>query len=211
MDTTAVVDRPNLSGVVERPRKNQVASGGKTERHSLSSVPAELLLTRPRGHVPNPCCVVHAACRHVGSLRVESHADNLSGVAHEGMQTFPSLHVPQLGSLVERPSDHLVPVRVVERDCIDHIPVPFEYHCLLPLHGVPHSARSIVGPCDEQASSLVERTIREGEHVCPQDLVSGELLALLVLKLLNQPIDEFPQHGLSRLADERLLECYLRH
>mmetsp|Transcript_91461 Transcript_91461/g.244902 ORF Transcript_91461/g.244902 Transcript_91461/m.244902 type:complete len:242 (-) Transcript_91461:52-777(-) len=209
MQTTAVVDRPNFRCVVEGPCQNQVSPRGETDGHGLSGVPTELLQARPGRHVPDPCSVVHATSCNVGPLRVESHAHNLGGVADEGAEALPGLHIPELGRLVERPSDNLVAVGVVESNGINHILVPFEHNCLLPLDGIPHSARSIVGPCDEQAPSLVERASGEREHVGPQNLVGRKLLALLVLKLLNEPVNQLSQHGLPGFADEGLLESNL--
>ena len=190
-------DLPDLHGVIKRAGDDQQTRGVEVERNDLRGMPEQCVELAPPLHVPQLGSVVHRPRRHNGALRVEREADDLRRVPHKRVVQLPRLCVPQLRRLVERSGNDLVPKWIIERNGIDDVLVPLESEQLIAARRRPDLARSIVAPRDELVPCLVERAVRQGQDVRAQDLVEVEVLTLVRLLLLNQPVDETAQLPLS--------------
>ena len=71
------------------------------------------------------------------------------------------LRVPQLARLIERTSNDLIPIRIVECNRVHNIPMPLESQQLITSNGIPHLACTIITSSNEFVSTLVERTVRQ--------------------------------------------------
>lgn len=91
-------------------------------------------------------------------------------MAPQSVVQLARLGIPHFASLVKRACDHLIAIRVVERDGVDDVFVALERQQLLPSVGVPNFAGAIVGASDETIARLVKGAIGERQNVCPQDL-----------------------------------------
>lgn len=124
-----------------------------------------------------------------------------------------------------RTCDDLVPIGIVERDRIHHIPMAFQGQQLVSGDGIPYFTCTIIRSCDELVPGLVERTVRQWEDVCAEDLEQEEIRRIIRLQALYQlcrigisqvsckdagwgglTVDHSTQVRALGLRDQRLLE-----
>ena len=115
------------------------------------------------------------------------------------MVSLSSVCVPDLRLAIERTSDNLVAVRIIECHRVNDIRVLVQGKKLLTRIRVPYFASAIVAARDELTSVLVECTVGQWEQVGAENLEEAEALLLILELLLDQLLDKLLELGLSSL------------